>query len=441
MRRDAGLKDPHRLCMPVPAKGRVRLKKQQIAIVGAGPAGLAAALYLHRAGHEVKLLERFSTPSPLGSGLILQPTGLTVLDDLGLFDRISLLGNRIDRLYGADALSGRPVLDVRYSALKGGRYGVAVHRAALFDVLYQAVLREGIDIQTNVDAITMQTGHGRAWLMTNTGRSIGTFDLVVDASGSRSKLKQYAFNPSEPKPLTYGAYWVSLKWHGEGFDARSLLQRYRKAGVMIGVLPIGRTDAAGDDMAAFFWSTKPDGADSLRAAGIASWKDRVFVLWPECSVYLDQINGFDDMTLARYGHHTLSMPVGRHLAVIGDAAHSTSPQLGQGANMALLDARALAHALMTSTELDAALSAYAASRRMHVRGFQALSRAFTPFYQSDSTALPFARDWIVPTVARIPPAPQLLASMVSGTLIDPFRPIGLREKIWNQNSFSSPLAK
>lgn len=398
--------------------------------MGAGPAGLAAALYLHRAGHDVKLLERFAAPSPLGSGLILQPTGLTVLSDLGLFDSISGLGNRIDRLYGADALSGRAVLDVRYAALKSGRYGIAVHRAALFDVLYQAVLQERIDITTNVDVITMHTGNGRAWLMTSTGRSIGTFDLVVDASGSRSRLKQFAIHPSEPEPLTYGAFWTSLKWRGEGFDTRSLLQRYRKAGVMIGVLPIGRTDAGGDDMAAFFWSTKPDEAEALRAAGIESWKDRVLSLWPECSAYTDQIGGFDDMTLARYGHHTLALPAGRHLAVIGDAAHSTSPQLGQGANMALLDARALAHALATSTELDAALSAYAVSRRTHVRGFQALSRAFTPFYQSDSTLLPFARDWVVPTVARIRPAPQLLASMVSGTLIDPFRPIGLREKAW-----------
>ncbi|MDA4805204.1 FAD-dependent monooxygenase, partial [Enterobacter hormaechei] len=109
-------------------------------------------------------------------------------------------------------------------------------------------------------------------------------------------------------------------------------------------------------MAAFFWSTKPDEAEALRAAGIESWKDRVLSLWPECSAYTDQIGGFDDMTLARYGHHTLAMPAGRHLAVIGDAAHSTSPQLGQGANMALLDARALAHALATSTALDAALS-------------------------------------------------------------------------------------
>ena len=49
---------------------------------------------------------------------------------------------------------------------------------------------------------------------------------------------------------------------------------------------------------------------------------------------------------------------------------------------------------------------------------------FTPFYQSDSTVLPFIRDRLVATIARIPPAPQLLASMVAGTLVDPFEPIG-----------------
>ncbi|MEP7454743.1 NAD(P)/FAD-dependent oxidoreductase [Phyllobacterium sp. SB3] len=406
------------------------MRKLQIGIVGAGPAGLAAALYLKRANHDVTLFERFSSASPVGSGLILQPTGLTVLDDLGLFQAIQVLGNRIDRLYGADALSGRTVLDVRYSALKGGRHGIAVNRAALFDVLYDAVLRQGINIETNVDIVSLDVGAGSSWLITDTGRRIGAFDLVVDASGSKSKIRSFAYKSREPKPLTYGAYWVSLKWHPEGFDEHSLLQRYRKAGVMIGVLPIGKASADGPKTAAFFWSTKPEEEPKLRDAGIAHWKDRVFSLWPECSVYLDQIDSFDDMTLARYGHHTLPMPIGRHLSVIGDAAHSTSPQLGQGANMALLDARALAHALDTSTELTAALAQYASSRRMHVAGFQSLSRAFTPFYQSDSRVLPFIRDHVVPIVSRIPPTPQLLASMVSGTLIDPFGPIGLREKIW-----------
>ena len=67
-----------------------------------------------------------------------------------------------------------------------------------------------------------------------------------------------------------------------------------------------------------------------------------------------------------------------------------------------------------------------------MRVFQALSLAFTPFYQSDSGVLPFIRDRLVATVAKIPPAPQLLASMVAGAMVDPFAPIGLKEVDWNE---------
>lgn len=401
-----------------------------IAIVGGGPAGLAAALFLHGAGHRITVFERFDKPAPVGSGLILQPTGLTVLVALGLFDEISGLGSRIDRLYGADARSGRTVLDVRYDAQPGGRFGLAVHRAALFGVLHRAVERAGIAIETGTTIDSVDVGSGKAALVTEAGRKLGSFDLVIDASGSRSKLRRLASDPVEPTPLPYGAFWASLPWRGDGFEQNALTQRYDRASVMIGVLPIGRPEPDAERMAAFFWSLKPDTADAVRSAGLSAWKDRVAGLWPECSAYTDQIESFDQLTLARYGHHTLKRPAGRSLAIIGDAAHSTSPQLGQGANMALLDAAALAHAVGKSATVEDALDAYAKTRRTHVRLFQALSWMFTPFYQSDSAFLPFLRDRLVATVAKIPPAPQFLASMVAGTTVDPFAPIGLKERVW-----------
>lgn len=413
-----------------------------IAVVGAGPAGLAAALYLHRDGHNVSIFERFEKPSPVGSGLILQPTGLSALSDLGLLESILALGSRIDRLHGADSASGRTVLDVRYDARPGGRFGLAVHRAALFGVLYRAVREAGITVETGVELSNLESGE-RVRLIHGNGRVAGPFDLVVDATGSRSKLRLHASVPAEPRPLTYGAFWASLGWHGEGFDEHALLQRYSRASVMIGVLPIGHAEPGGEKMAAFFWSLKPADAEAVRARGLDAWKERVLALWPACAPYLAQIDSFDQLTLARYGHHTLKVPAGRRLAVIGDAAHSTSPQLGQGANMALLDAAALAHALRENREVADALAAYAASRRWHVRSFQALSLMFTPFYQSDSTLLPFVRDRLVAIAARMSPMPQLLASMVAGTTLDPFRQIGLVEPDWRaiRASPSTPVAE
>ncbi|UVK47661.1 FAD-dependent monooxygenase [Mesorhizobium sp. AR07] len=401
-----------------------------IAIAGAGPAGLAMALYLKRAGHNVTMFERFEEPKPVGSGLILQPTGLTVLADLGLLDDILALGSRIDRLHGADAATGRTVLDVRYDAQRGGRFGLAVHRAALFGVLFRAARREAIAIETGIEIDTLEAGE-RATLIRGNGRRAGPFDLVVDASGSRSKLRRSVGNPGAPRPLTYGAFWASLGWRGDGFDEHALLQRYDKASVMIGVLPIGRPEPGADKMVAFFWSLKPADVERVRAVGLDAWKARVVSLWPECEAFTSQIEDFDQLSLARYGHHTMKWPAGRRLAIIGDAAHSTSPQLGQGANMALLDAAALSHALARTGSVEAALEAYAKARRWHVRIFQALSLAFTPFYQSDSVTLPFIRDRLVATVAKIPPAPQFLASMVAGTVIDPFKRTGLKEARWD----------
>ncbi len=408
------------------------MKILDIAIVGAGPAGLATALYLKRQGHRPVILERFESLAPVGSGLMLQPTGLTVLHDLRLLPEIMALGHSIHRLIGTDARTKRPVLDVRYNALPRGRFGLAVNRAALFHVLHAAVSKSGIELHTGAAVATVVAGSGNVHVLGSNGMALGTFDLVVDTSGARSKLRHLAKYPCEPKPLSYGALWAMLDWDATGFECHALTQRYDKASVMIGVLPTGRLAIGGREKAAFFWSIKPADFATVKAAGLSAWKDRVLRYWPECSVYLNQITSFDDMTLAHYGHHTLRIPAGDRLAFVGDCAHSTSPQLGQGANMALLDACALSHALATNADVADALAAYAKSRRSHVRIFQALSAAFTPFYQSDSTALAFVRDRMVSTVARISPAPQILASMVSGTLIDPFVALGLREHDWTK---------
>ena len=402
----------------------------RIAIVGAGPAGLAAALLLSRDGHRVEILEKFDAPKPLGSGLILQPTGMCVLSKLGLMPAMLAQGSRIERLHGADAGTGRTVLDVRYDALPGGRFGLGVHRAALFNVLHDAVGAAGIPIRTSTEATGIEVSTSGATLTGAGGMALGAYDLVIDASGSKSRLKASCYKPAEPRPLAYGAFWASLAWHGEGFDRNALQQRYVKARVMIGVLPIGRIAPAGGEMAAFFWSLKPADVERVKARGIDAWKDEVAGYWPDCAPYLDQIGSFDDLTLARYGHHTLKMPAGRRLAVIGDAAHSTSPQLGQGANMALLDAAALAQALRLYPDVADALAAYAATRRFHVRLFQALSLMLTPFYQSDSTMVPFLRDTLVATVAKVPPVPRILALMVSGMLARPLASTGLIEADW-----------
>jgi 2-polyprenyl-6-methoxyphenol hydroxylase-like FAD-dependent oxidoreductase len=406
------------------------MKQLDIGVAGAGPAGLAAALFLSRAGHRVEILERFETPAPVGSGLLMQPTGLTVLAALGLFDTIHALGSRIDRLHGADAVSGRTVLDVRYDAAPGGRYGLAVQRAALFNALHDAAVAGGITIRTGINLASVEQRGDRAVLWNAEGQEAGDYDLVIDASGARSMLAAGSASAPAIRDLTYGAFWATLDGAGAIYDRNALSQRYDKAKVMIGLLPAGRATVGEAERVAFFWSLKVADVEAVKAAGLERWKTVIRGYWPDCQPFLDQIGDWEQLTLARYAHRTTLPPYAGRLAFIGDSAHSTSPQLGQGANMALLDAAALCHALANSPDISSALAAYGRARRNHVRLFQLLSLAFTPFYQSDSSAIAWVRDQLVSTLARVPPMPGLLAAIVAGTLIDPFKSAGLTEHDW-----------
>ncbi len=379
---------------------------------------------LSRAGHRVRLFERFETPRPIGSGLMLQPTGLAVLDALGLYGEIAALGARVDRLIGTDAKSGRVVLDVGYRPLGPEVYAIAVHRAALFNVLHDAVVAERLPIRTGFAVEALERSSGKQWLRGPQGRE-GPFDLVVDALGSASPLKVEAKVPSRSRPLAFGAIWGTVPWVDAGFRRDALMQRYRKASVMIGVLPVGRQKRDGPELAAFFWSLKPETFEAVRSAGIDGWREEVLSYWPETAPHLEAITDFKQMTLARYAHHTLQVPAGDGIAFIGDSAHATSPQLGQGANMALLDAAALAGALANAASVEDALAEYARLRRWHVRLYQMLSLTLTPFYQSDGAVLPLVRDGLVSAVAKVPPVPWLLAAMVSGQLLSPLKAMGL----------------
>lgn len=393
-----------------------------IAVAGCGPCGLTAALLLHRSGHHVTLFERFDTPRPIGSGLMIQPTGMAVLSKMGLLDAVLKSGSRISRLFGK--AGSRVVLDVHYSALRHrSAFGIGIHRASLFSILYDAVLQTGMTVHTGRTLIGSELVGERRLLRFADGEADGPFDLIVDTLGTRTPLA-----PPTGRELAYGALWASLDWPGDaGFEPDALEQRYSRASTMAGVLPIGTPPGAVMRKAAFFWSIRADRLEAWRDAGLSSWKSKVAALWPNCAVLLDQVQGAEQLTFARYAHRTLSAPVEPALVHIGDAWHSASPQLGQGANMALLDAWALAKGLAEAGSVDEGVRRGIRLRRRHVLAYQWLTALFTPVYQSDSRLLPFIRDRLVGPISKLWPATAIQAAMVSGLVANPLGPLGLDE--------------
>lgn len=388
----------------------------RIGIAGAGIGGLAAASLLARDGHQVTLFDQFDAPRPIGSGLMIQPVGQVVLEACRAAQGAIEAGTKLTRMRGLEVEHGRMVLDVGYARASGG-FGLGIHRASLHDALLGAATDAGATLVASAPVTGSEVRDvGRS--LTFDGNPSAHFDLVIDAGGASSPL-----SPLRARPLSYGAIWATVPWPEDTeLPTDELTQRYERAFRMAGVLPIGTLPGQTSRQAAIFWSL-PRARMAGWPGNYAGWCRQVGMFWPEFAPFLAGASGPEAFTPATYTHGSLWRPYSDRLVHIGDAAHRASPQLGQGANMALLDAYALAHALRCRP-VETALPYYTGLRRWHTALYQLLSASFTPQYQSGSAWLPRLRDHVLAPISRIPPVPAILTRLVSGDLIPAVRGLG-----------------
>lgn len=390
----------------------------RVGVCGAGPAGLATALLVSRLVPKVVVMERFAEPQPVGSGLLLQESGLRILREMGLENAVKARSQRIDRLFGTHG--SRVALDVRYLA---NEPAFGTHRAVLHDVLFSAVQRVGnVEVIPSFDVERVEADSGV--VVARDGRLSEPFDLVVDALGARSPIAATVDPTAEWAPLQYGAIWTNLVLDDSleidrAFPANCLTQRYRRAQQMVGVIPLGRPLVGRDSrrQMALFWSVRL----GERPADLSALKRDILALMPELEPLLAQITSLDQFTYAPYAHRTMRRASdGRRIAFVGDSLKSTSPQLGQGATTSLVDAAALAQCIeQCGGNVAQSLALFGGARKQHIRIYQGLSKVLTPFYQSDSRVLPMLRDIVARPMAAVPLTRVVLARMISGTLISP----------------------
>ena len=384
--------------------------RRHIAIVGYGTAGQACALALSRAGNNVEIFERVSEPGPVGAGFLLQPTGLQALWQLDLLGEAQTYGAPVARLYGENP-EGRIVMDMRYADLDAHLHGLGMQRGALYSILHRAIDGQAqMHAGTCIEAIDHEAGR----VQDQHGQWHGSFDLVIVADGSASRLRDAVARPAINQAYPWGALWCLLpandwSWRDE------LRQRYRLAKNMAGLLPVGTAPGDSTKRLSFFWSLPTAGFESWQDAGVEAWRAELAALWPEVDALLGE--NFDAAQLSRAAYRDAVMPGwwrGRTV-LVGDAAHAMSPQLGQGANMALQDAVTLMESLDLHDSLPQALSRFTQLRRKHLSAYHRWSRWLTPLFQSNHDKLAWMRDRVFYPSGRLPGARGHMLRVLAGT--------------------------
>lgn len=368
-----------------------------MAVLGAGVSGLAVASLLKLRGEEPIVFERFATPRPLGSGLVLHRSGLAALAALGLDAEAIRFGCQLTRFVGR-TVSGKAVFELTHDP---GDFSLGMHRHTAFHLLQGKALALGVPIIADTPVDTVEQRPGSATVLAGS-RRLGSFDLVIDASGAHSAIRDKYAAIRRRHQFAYGALWGVCR-APEDAPLDVLRQRFHGAKVGIGLIPIGRLPG-GDPTPhiGFHWSVRNSAVEAWRRAPIDEWKCEVESLWPDTRFLTAQIARHEDLTWAAYADVALDKLYAGRIAFIGDAAHAISPRLGQGANLGLVDALVLANALATSSRPSAALESYNAKRRGQVRFYHAASRWLSTLFQSDSVVAPFLRDLAFAPVSRIP---------------------------------------
>jgi 2-polyprenyl-6-methoxyphenol hydroxylase-like FAD-dependent oxidoreductase len=384
----------------------VMSRSLRIAIVGYGTAGQACAALLARDRHELEVFERAPVLGPVGAGLLLQPTGLEVL----LLPAALQHGAIIRRLHGQNA-RGRAVMDMRYADLDARLFGLGMQRGALFELLRSAwSAADGVRCGTRIVSVDAERG----FLRDEFDKQHGPFDLVIAADGSASTLRAAVGGTQLDRPYPWGALWC-LCPADDWAPSDELRQRYVAARKMIGMLPVGTRPGDAEPKLSFFWSLPAERFGAWEAIGIEVWKRELATLWPDVLPRLARVT--DCTQLARASYRDAVLP-GWHrgrLVLVGDAAHAMSPQLGQGVNMALMDAWALADALRESASPAVALQRYERERRDHTSIYQFWSRWLTPVFQSDLDRIATLRDLLLQPLGRLPGGRGNMLRVLSGT--------------------------
>ena len=352
-----------------------------MAIVGGGIGGLAAALWLRRAGVEATVYEQAPEPREVGAGIVVPPNLVRALRSVGLEPALQRFAVQLEaawefrRWQRGEVLSmqamGQACVDLY------GTHCYTAHRADLLQMLLQALqAMDGGAVVGDRRCTAVQQSGGQVQLQfqSREGQMHSVVaDVAIGADGIHSVVRSAVLPPAEARFSGLCAFRclvpaadapamalrpVQSLWLGPG---RHFVHYPISAGRLVNVVaivPAGewRTES---------WTAEGQVADL--AAAFDGWDPRVLQLIQSAR---------DTRRWALYDRQPLERWSQGHLSLLGDAAHAMLPFFAQGAAQAVEDAVVLAACLQGATpdSAAAALQRYEAIRRPRASEVQLMSR-------------------------------------------------------------------
>lgn len=376
----------------------------RVAVVGFGMAGATAAYLLARDGHQVTLFERAAEVHPVGAGIILQPSGQAVLRHLGVLDQVISHSAPLESL-NAVHWHGRTMIRNRYPEFEPGCVAYGTHRGVLFDALKSLVDSQPVEVRLGTEIAARTVADNAVTLTDTAGRRHAPFDFVVCGDGSRSALRKTLGPRWWSWPYSHGTLWAIAPGRGVPGELYQVVRRNR---YLSGLLPLG------DDLVTLYWGLPVRDLDATRRRGLGPLKREIVAFCPQAAEPLEFIHDWDQLLFTTYRANWMARWFDRHTIFIGDAAHAMSPHLGQGINLAMLDAWVLAGCVAEAATPHAAFRLWHRRQAGYLRYYAAVTFFLSPFFQSDVTFLGWGRDVVLPWLPKIPLVKRQMLMTVAG---------------------------